>query len=110
MLRTLLEHATPAELAMVRLVRAPSRQAARLFLGPSLDVVFLDGDHSVAGIVDDLTSWAPLVKSGGLLAGHDYDPANFPDVVATVEQFAGIECDRYEPLAIDGTVWSLRKR
>ena len=46
--------------------------AAALFAPQSVDLVFLDGDHRVAGVRQDIASYRPLVKPGGILCGHDY--------------------------------------
>jgi len=40
--------------------------------GKTFDMVFIDGDHSYDAVLADLVSWAPLIKSQGILAGHDY--------------------------------------
>lgn len=37
-----------------------------------LDAVYLDGDHDYQPLMDDIAAWWPLVKSGGVVAGHDY--------------------------------------
>ena len=37
-----------------------------------LDFVYLDGDHSVGGVFNDLKTWYPKVKSGGKIGGHDF--------------------------------------
>ena len=37
-----------------------------------IDFLWIDGDHSYEGLLTDLKDWAPLVRPGGLLAGHDY--------------------------------------
>jgi predicted O-methyltransferase YrrM len=36
------------------------------------DLIFLDGDHNYPGVRADILSAKPLLKSGGILAGHDY--------------------------------------
>jgi hypothetical protein len=46
--------------------------AANTFPDRSLDFVYLDGDHSLKGCTRDIVAWAPKVKAGGILAGHDY--------------------------------------
>ena len=38
----------------------------------SLDLVFLDADHSYEGVKRDLQAWRATVKSGGWISGHDY--------------------------------------
>lgn len=37
----------------------------------SLDFVFIDGDHTAAGIARDIGAWAPKVRAGGTVLGHD---------------------------------------
>jgi len=39
--------------------------------GKSLDVLFIDGDHSYNGVSSDFYTYSPLVKSGGVVAFHD---------------------------------------
>jgi len=38
----------------------------------SLDLVFLDADHSYEGVRADIRAWLPKVKPGGWIGGHDY--------------------------------------
>lgn len=54
------------------LLRAPSVTAAKQFKGRTVDVVYLDGDHTYAGVARDIKAWLPKVKVGGYLCGHDY--------------------------------------
>lgn len=42
--------------------------------GRPVDLLFIDGDHSYAGVKADFALYAPLVKSGGLVAFHDIVP------------------------------------
>jgi len=56
----------------VRLLRMFSVDAARLVPVASLDFVYLDANHTRAHVEADIAAWAPKVRSGGLLAGHDY--------------------------------------
>ncbi len=55
-----------------RICRMDSVTAAATFADRSLDFVYIDGDHSYAGCRRDILAWAPKVKVGGVLAGHDY--------------------------------------
>jgi hypothetical protein len=43
-----------------------------------LDFVFIDADHSYEGCHSDIKAWAPKIRSGGLLCGHDYDNVDYP--------------------------------
>jgi predicted O-methyltransferase YrrM len=42
-----------------------------LLQGRGLDFLFIDGDHSYAGVKKDFEMYAPLVNSGGMVAFHD---------------------------------------
>lgn len=43
-------------------------------LGGAADFLFIDGDHSSAGVAADWRDYAPLVRPGGLVAFHDIVP------------------------------------
>jgi len=40
-----------------------------------VDVLFIDGDHTYAGVKIDFELYSPLVRSGGLIALHDIVPS-----------------------------------
>ncbi len=42
--------------------------------GSPIDVLFIDGDHSYAGVRADFELWSPLVRPGGLVLFHDILP------------------------------------
>ena len=60
------------------LFRAESADAAATFPDGSLDVVYLDADHTAEGVARDLAAWAPKVRPGGILCGHDWEHPAFP--------------------------------
>lgn len=85
---TLANKSTPAEL-----IREPSVTAAAKFADGSLDFVYIDGDHSYAGVTEDILAWYPKLRTGGVLAGHDYCPGNpqrghVYGVIQAVDEFA----------------------
>ena len=51
------------------------------------DFVYIDAAHDEASVAADLKAWAPLVRPGGILAGHDYCEAH-PGVIQAVNKFA----------------------
>lgn len=53
------------------LIKMKSEEAADLFEDESVDFIFIDGDHSVKGVMTDLIKYVPKVKKGGIIAGHD---------------------------------------
>lgn len=55
-----------------RLFRMSSRDAAAQVPNGSLDVVYIDGNHEAEFVREDIDLWTPKVRSGGILAGHDY--------------------------------------
>lgn len=52
----------------------------------SLDFVFVDADHSYKGALDDFKAYFPLVKKGGVFAGHDFSLA---EVNKALSEFLG---------------------
>ena len=47
--------------------------------------VYIDGAHDQASVKANLEAWWPLVRPGGIMAGHDF---SIPDVSAPVIAFA----------------------
>jgi predicted O-methyltransferase YrrM len=43
----------------------------RTLSGNLLDYLFIDGDHTYAGVKQDFELYSPLVRSGGMVAFHD---------------------------------------
>lgn len=50
-----------------------SREVAKRIPLQSVDLVFVDADHTYEGVLEDLTAWYPTVRSGGYIGGHDWD-------------------------------------
>jgi len=85
-----------AHFPQLRVVRLSSLDAASIFEKEYFphgyfDLVFIDGSHVYENISWDLKLWTPLVKSGGIVCGHDYDYWKFPDVKGAVDNFFGEE-------------------
>lgn len=66
-------------------LEAAERLAER---GKRFDFVFIDADHSYAGVRADIIAWRPLVRAGGWLCGHDYstEPAKQGEVKRAVDE------------------------
>jgi hypothetical protein len=56
-----------------KIIRKFSVEAAKDVQDDSLDFVYIDGNHSLLDVVQDLTIWTPKVRAGGIISGHDYD-------------------------------------
>ncbi len=49
-------------------------RVAAILNGRPLDLLFIDGDHSYAGVSADFDSYSRMVRPGGLIAFHDIVP------------------------------------
>ena len=58
----------------VEVIKGKSEDAVDQFADESLDLVYIDADHSYQEVQKDIIEWEPKVKRGGWLGGHDYDP------------------------------------
>jgi GR25 family glycosyltransferase involved in LPS biosynthesis len=71
-------------------LRMTSLEASKKFEDKSLSFVFLDASHEYEDVKDDIKSWLPKIKPGGILAGHDYYPDDcydwFPGVKRAVNE------------------------
>ena len=52
-----------------------------------LDVLFIDGSHEYKDVLNDLQTWGPQVRPGGLILCHDADSASFPGVRTAIENY-----------------------
>ena len=69
-------------------IKGRSLDVARLFPDASVDVVYIDANHSYDHVVADIVAWLPKIKPGGLIAGHDFDRDRW-GVVQGVRQILG---------------------
>lgn len=56
-----------------------SKEAAALIAEETLDFVYLDARHDYESVLEDLETWYPKVRLGGIMAGHDYVNGEFPE-------------------------------
>jgi Methyltransferase domain len=80
-------------LPRVHIMRMKSLDAASLFEDGECDWVYLDAVHTVDAVLADLRAWAPKVRGGGVIAGHDYVAGLRPDigVIEAVHTFFAAE-------------------
>jgi hypothetical protein len=57
----------------VRIIKGKSYEFLATLPDNSLDMIYVDGDHSYEGCKKDLTVAYSKVKSGGWIMGHDYE-------------------------------------
>ena len=75
---------------IVKPIKNTSIEAAKTFLDNSIDFLFLDASHEYPDVINDLISWYPKIKNGGILAGHDYDWESVKSAVDTFCKIKGI--------------------
>lgn len=103
-------------------LRGPSKHAAGILKEGLFDLVFIDADHTYAGISSDINSCAPLVRKGGVLCGHDcegrvsdYD-LNFLLSGKEKNFHESVHCgvvlavgEKFKDYSVNYNIWSVRK-
>jgi hypothetical protein len=87
----------------VQLLRETSNTAESRFEGASIDIVFIDAEHTYSGVKHDIEIWETKVKKGGIISGHDYDHPNFPGVKNAVDEWCFLR--GYKINVEKGYVW-----
>jgi hypothetical protein len=78
-----------------KIIRKTSVEAVKDFEDESLDFVYIDGNHQLKYVIEDLVEWTKKVKKGGVVSGHDYirtpgrTPAGICHVIYAVNAFIG---------------------
>jgi cephalosporin hydroxylase len=67
------------------------------------DVLFIDGDHSYAGVRSDWETYEPLVRPGGIVAFHDICPHPAEPDVEMWKLWAELPAPKYEIVAEPAT-------
>lgn len=78
-------------------LRMSSIDAAAMVGDRSVDMVFIDGDHSRQSVAEDIDAWLP--KALRMICGHDYDFIGWPGVKAVVDEKFG------DQVQVFGTIW-----
>ncbi len=55
-----------------KLLKMSSLDGAKKVVDASLDFVYLDADSDLASTIANITEWSKKVRSGGIIAGHDF--------------------------------------
>jgi len=71
--------------------------------GEYADFIYIDANHSYEAVKDDIATWYPFLRVGGVMAGHDYS-----------KRFTGLRCAVAEAFGFNYTTlyksWVHRKR
>ena len=86
----------------VEILQKDSVHARDHFSDRSIDLVFVDADHSYEAVKNDLEAWLPKVTRHGVLCGHDYTVR--PGVRRAVDEMFGART-----ALPGGSIWTVRK-
>lgn len=70
-----------------------SEEASKEIKDETLDIVFIDGDHTYEGCSNDIMCWYPKIKKGGIICGHDYKIGYMGVIKAVNEKFYPINLE-----------------
>ena len=79
-----------------RIMVGDSVRVANAIKNRSLDFVFIDADHTYEGVTGDIGAWAPKVRPGGWIMGHDITKGPVRRAVRSV-------FENY--MTLPGTIW-----
>ena len=71
--------------SIITFMEMTTNKAAAEFFSP-IDWLLIDADHQDHSILEDCQHWLPKVRSGGIVAFHDYFNPDFPSVARRVEE------------------------
>ena len=72
----------------VEIIKGYSVEQSKKYKNESVDFIYIDACHKYNCVIDDLVSWFPKLKHGGIIAGDDYCTAETFGVVAATDDFA----------------------
>ena len=86
----------------LKILEGTSWEVAETVKNKSLDFVFIDASHDYESVLKDLKAWAPKIRPGGMLCGHD---AHWDGVVEALSE----TYPRYELAGVDNTWFTFIK-
>jgi len=88
----------------VTILRMLTSDAVGLLPPDSFDLVFIDADHSYEAVKFDILHYAPLLRDGGVMSGHDYGKGREGTIRAVDETLANPQVPQ------GGVVWWATKK
>jgi predicted O-methyltransferase YrrM len=82
-----------------------SSEAQKLFEDNSVDIVYIDANHTYDAVKSDIQLWLPKIKNQGFISGHDYCKNLQPDVYRAVTESLG-----FPDFVFNDTSWITKKR
>ena len=88
----------------IKIIKNDSISESHNYDDEYFDVVYIDASHEYEYVKEDIISWYPKVKNGGVICGDDYHPG-WPGVVEAVNEIFG------DSVKIVGTTqWFINKK
>ena len=75
----------------VTLIDKPSHEASKEIEDNSVRLIFIDGDHSREGVLNDIISYKKKLKKNSIIVFDDYNQEKFPELVDVVNEFVSKE-------------------
>ena len=86
----------------VRFIQEDSVKASESVKDNSIDLIYIDADHSYETVKKDIEAWLPKLKAGGMITGHDCGFQSLGVALAVTEKFKEI-------ILFSNGVWSCKK-
>jgi predicted O-methyltransferase YrrM len=86
----------------LKLIRGESIEAAKQFEPKSIDMIFIDGDHSKPAFRADMLAWLPICKK--LICGHDAHTGGVSDTLKELWEEGKLPRERTIPV---DSIWSI---
>jgi cephalosporin hydroxylase len=71
---------------MITPIQGSLGDISKRYQNDSLDLVFIDADHSYEGVMAAIGAYLPKVKRSGYIGGDDYSRLGWPGVVKAVDE------------------------
>jgi len=95
----------------VKFMVTRSTDAANQLPDGHFDYIYLDARHDYCAVKEDIVSYYPKIRPGGILGGHDYIDAQYAiDRLGTVEDWSKCEDGSIHPEAVKGAVDEFRQQ
>ena len=85
-------------------IRGSDADVVDLIAPDSIDAIYIDAVHTYDEVTRQLSAWSPKIRSGGIIAGHDFSPS-WPGVMRAVTEQCG-----HPQHVFEDTSWAILKR